>query len=106
MKINLIETKEILDLEKLIQHKLILNERNINQIRYSGLKKYYVYFEKSEIMKDNKLWISSGNGNTIDEALIDYANRISLKKIVFNVGLPNQEEIILPKIVHTKLLNQ
>jgi len=106
MILNLIETKEIIDLEKLIQNNLILNERDPNKIRYNGLKRYYIYFEKSEIVKDDKLWISHGNGNTIDEALIDYANKISSKKIVFNVGLPNQDEIILPKIVHTKLLNQ
>ena len=44
MKLKLIETKEILDLEKEIGYELEVNERPT----YSGLPKFYVSFKQGD----------------------------------------------------------
>lgn len=100
MKINFIETKEILDLEKEIGFELEANERPI----HSGLSRFYVSFKKGESMEGGCLVSHSGNGNTVDEALQDYCKYISCRRMAFNSYTPERKEIYLPKLVHTKLL--
>lgn len=102
MKFNLIETKEILDVEKEIGYELIVNERPSNL----RLPKFYVSFENSDVMNDGVLIGSFGNGDTIDEALQNYCKEVSCKKIVFGVYTNSRDEITLPKLVHTKLINK
>ena len=67
MKINLIETKEILDVEKEIGYELKVNERP----PYSELHRFSVSFEDGWVINDGMLIGSCGNGDTIDEALQD-----------------------------------
>ena len=67
MKFNLIETKEILDLEKEIGFELVVNERH----KSTTTSQYYVSFEGGKVMEGSCLVGSCGDGNTIDEAIID-----------------------------------
>ncbi len=106
MEINLIETKEILDFENEIGYKLEVNERRINSISKSKLHRFHVSFKEGEVMKDGCLISSYGNGNTIDEALIDYATQVSCERVVFGAYTKNRREISFPKLIHTKILNQ
>lgn len=100
MKLNLIETKEILDLEQEIGFELEVNERP----KHSGLSQFYVYFKKGESMEGGCLVSHSGNGNTVDEALKDYCSRISCRKMAFVAYTSERKEIQFPKLVHTKLV--
>lgn len=100
MKLNLIEKKEILDLEQEIGFELEVNERPI----HSGLPKFYVSFKDGESMEGGCLVSHFGNGNTVDEALQDYSNQISCRRMAFGAYTPNRKEIQFPKIVHTKLV--
>lgn len=106
MKLNLIETKEILDLEKEIGRELVVNERAIRALSqaHTSLPRYYVSFEKAEIMENGALIGACGNGNTIDEAIRDYCHQISNCRIVFGAYSSERKEKQLPKLVHTKLL--
>jgi len=101
MILNLISTKEILDFEKEIGFQLVVNEREYRQ-NYR-LPKYYVSFESSWVSVPPYLEGRTGDGNTIDEALKDYCNKISNVKLVIDKN--TRVEIKVPKLVHTKLLN-
>lgn len=101
MKINLIETKEILDLEQELNRELEVNERTD-----AKLNRFYVKFKGGEIIGKGDLISYTGNGNTIDKALKDYCKQISNKTIVFGAYSGNRREINLPKLVHTKLLKK
>ena len=100
MKFNLIETKEILDLEKEIGFELVVNERH----KSTTASRYYVNFEGGEVMEGGCLVGSCGDGNTIDEAIIDYCQQVETKRMAFGAYTDNRKEIVLPKLVHTKLL--
>ena len=102
MKFNLIETKEILDLEKEIGFELIVNERP-KDVR---IPQYYVSFEGGEVMEGGCLVGLSGNGKTIDDAIKDYCREIETKRMAFGAYTENRKEVILPKLVHTKLLGK
>lgn len=106
MKLNLIETKEILDLEKEIGYELVVTERP-DKDRYSTrLSMFYVSFERSNIIERGCSARRSGNGNTIDEALKDYCREVSCCKMVFDINTNKREDIQFPKLVHTKLIDQ
>jgi len=100
MKFNLLEQQEILDFEKRIGFELEVNERANSM--YGG--RYYVHFPKGEIMEGGCLIGATGNGTTIDEALIAYCKEISGKRLAFNSYTCERREIEMPKLVHTKLL--
>ena len=100
MKLNLIETKEILDLEKEIGIELEVNERPT----HSGLSQFYVSFKNGESMEGGFLVGHSGNGDTVDEALQDYCKQISCRRMAFNSYTPEHREIQFAKLTHTKLL--
>ena len=102
MKFNLIETKEILDLEKEIGFDLVVNERP-KDVR---IPQYYVSFESSEVMEGGCLISSCGNGNTIDDAIKDYCREIETKRMAFGAYTDNRKEVVIPKLVHTKLLGK
>lgn len=106
MKINLIKTKEITDLEKEIGYELEVNERPINSLNEKILNRFYVSFKDGEVMQGSCLLGKYGDGNTIDEALKDYANQISCTRMVFGAYTNNRKDISIPKLVHTKMLNQ
>jgi len=102
MKFNLIETKEILDLEKEIGFELVVNERP----KSDTLSKYYVSFEGGHIIQGGCLIGSHGNGNTIDKAIKDYCLEVETKRMVFGSYTDNRKEVVLPKLLHTKLLGR
>jgi len=99
MKINLINTKEILDFEQEIGYELEVNER----ANPKELPRFYVSFKKGEIMEGGCLVSAMGNGDTIDEALKDYCIQISNRRLAFNAYTPERKEIQFPKLIHTKL---
>lgn len=102
MKFNLIETKEILDLEKEIGFELVVNERP----KSDTVSKYYVAFEGGEVMQGGCLLGSFGNGNTIDEAIRNYCLEVETKRMAFGGYTDDRKEVVIPKLVHTKLLGK
>lgn len=106
MKLNLITCKEITDYESEIGVELVVTERAINSESRKGLYRYYALFEDTAIMDSSCLLYAHGNGNTIDEAIKDYCYRISNKKVAVNAFTPSRRNLIIPKLIHTKLLNQ
>ena len=97
MKLKLLNSKEITEFEKEIGYELVVHERP----SYLNLDRFYVSFEHGEVMENGCLIGASGNGNTIDEAIIDYCNQISNRKMAFNAYQENRKEIRCPKLVHT-----
>jgi len=106
MKLNLIQTKEILDIEKEIGYELVVNERAIHAGSPARLSKYYVQFEKADVMEGGCLASKYGNGNTIDEAIKDYCREVSNCRVAFGAYTNERKEIQFPKLVHSKLLGQ
>jgi hypothetical protein len=106
MKLNLITTKEILDFEKEIGYELVVNERAIHAGSPARLSRYYVQFEKAEVMERGCLTGKYGNGSTIDEAIKDYCQEVSNCRVAFGAYTNERKEIQFPKLVHTKLLGQ
>jgi len=102
MKFNILSTKEILDYEKEIGVELVVNERTPQ----GNLPKYYIEFENGEVMENKCLCGVTGNGNTIDKALINYCEEISGTRMAFNAYSSSRREIQLPKLIHTKLLGK
>ncbi len=102
MKMILIKEKEILDFEKEIEVELELKER----AETLNLPRYYVSFPGCEVIEGRFLYGNIGNGETMDEALADYAKQLSNKTIVFNAYTNEREEIECPKLKHTKLLKK
>jgi hypothetical protein len=102
MKVNSIQVKEILDFEKEIGRELIVNERFISAKSRIGMNRFYVEFEKSSILGDGVLIGSAGNGNTIDEALVNYCSIISGETLVFDEMTPDRIYIKVPKLIHTE----
>lgn len=93
---------EILDFEKEIGIELEVKNRGLK----SSLPIFYVSFPKSEIASKGMLIGKFGNGNTIDEALKDYADELSEETIIFNAYTSSRKEIKSPILVHTKLLGK
>lgn len=106
MKLNLISVKEILDFEKEIGYELVVNERPIHAGSPARLSRYYVQFEKAEVMEGGCLAGKYGNGNTIDEAIKDYCREVSNCRVAFGAYTNERKEIQFPKLVHSKLLGQ
>jgi len=63
---------------------LEVNEREPEFLAGRKLPRYYVEFQRCEIKDDYILTSATGNGDTIEEALADYAKQISRKQLVFN----------------------
>ena len=104
MKLNLIETKEILDFEKEIGFELVVNERAINLKEKSNIPRYFAQFERCEVMVRDLLSGAYGNGDTIDEAISNYCIEVSNCKVAFNAYGNDRKEIQFPKLIHTKLI--
>ncbi len=102
MKINTIESKEILEFEKEIGHELVANTRPI----HSKLKTFYVGFKSCERIENTLLCSVVGEGNTIDSALKNYCKQVSCRMMMFNAYSSNRREVLFPKLIHTKLLKK
>lgn len=103
MKINLIEQKEITEFEKELGYELEVNER---PFKANPDRRFSVSFPRGEIMQNCALLSRFGYGATIDEALKDYAAKISGNRMAFDTFTPDRKEFDLPGLVHTKLLNR
>ena len=97
MKLNLIETHQILNYEKQIGYELVVTERPA----HLNLSRFYVSFEHCEILDGGFLNSTSGQGGTINEALVDYCSLISNKVAVFDAYKPERTIIKLPNLIHT-----
>lgn len=103
MKFNLIDTKEIIDFEQELGMELIVNERP----KSANLPRYYVSFEHIEVKEGSMLIGTSGNGETIDDALENYCKEIETKRIVlFAYDSDKRREVECPKLIHTKKLRR
>jgi len=102
MKINYLESREILDFEKEIGQELVCHERPRNL----HLPRFYVGFLYGEVMTGGCLMGASGNGCTIDAALQDYCKEISNTRMAFGAYTSNRKEVEVPKLIHTLLLNK
>jgi hypothetical protein len=102
MKFNILSTKEILDFEQEIGVELVVNERKPQ----GCLPKFFIDFENGEVMENGMLIGKYGNGNTIDEALINYCHEISGRRIAINPTSKERREIEIPKLIHTKLMGR
>lgn len=100
MKFNLLKGVEITDFEKGIGVDLVISERDANRLPH--IKKYFARFEGAELIEGHFLASISGDGDTIDEALRNYCELISNKKLCINAYTPNRIEIYVPKLEHTK----
>lgn len=106
MKFNLIKQSqikilEVTELESIVNSEIVINEREDK-----SLPRYYAKFEHSDILDGAFLVGSYGNGNTIDEALINLAKEIECKTLVINAWTKERREYKLPNLKHTKLLNK
>lgn len=106
MKFNLIETKEILDLDKEMSEKYGF-ELQVNEFPKTELRKpYSVTFSNSKVMESGHVIDCYGFGHTIDEAIKDYCSKIETKKIAVHPSSDYRKEFMLPKLIHTKILNK
>ena len=102
MKINEIETVELLEYEKRMPTELVINER-----RDEELDRYYVSFENCDMEGDGVLIGAIGNGDTMDQALKNYCERIELETIIFfALDKTKRTSYQVPRLIHTKLLNK
>lgn len=101
MKINRIIVREILDFEKEIGRELIIDERMTTDNNYS----YSARFKGGETIDGGVLCTYSGRGQTIDDAIRDYAKIISGQTMVFNAYSKGRREVEVPILIHTKKYN-
>lgn len=73
-----------------------VNERRVPT---TDPNRYYAYFEGCEVMESGFLISESGNGMTENDAINDYAKRISLKRIAFHAYGPDRLEINVPRLI-------
>ena len=82
------------------QHNLtmIVTEREL--YRECSVHRWYAYFEDAET-KDGPMLIDTyGDGGTPEEAIADYARRISGKLLVINAHQKSRREIQVPRLVY------
>jgi len=79
---------------------LEIHERGI----YDTGRRYYVYFEHTEISEEGRAMLISahGNGSTGEEAIEDYAKEISKKYLVVDAHTLDRREIRIPKLFYDK----
>ena len=82
------------------QHSLVLevNERRDTAWGDRKLARYYARFKDAEVMERGMLASVSGDGNTEDEAIANYAERISLKRIAIGAYTKDRQEIDVPRL--------
>lgn len=63
------------------------------------LPRYYASFKNSDISKPGVLVGASGNGETPEEAITDYASEISEQLLVIEAATPIEKRIQVPRLV-------
>lgn len=94
MKVNSIQTKDILELEKDLGIELIVTERPIN---VPGAR-YFARFEECQVRDRGVIVGYYGEGPSVDDAIADYCIRISGTRLVRS---DNGTEIELPRLTYT-----
>jgi hypothetical protein len=100
---------EILDFEKENNLELLAVEFPIGLQKVFNAKKYYAIFDKINLNKDMFYSGFYGTGDTVDEAIKDYCEKISFKtfsKVFGFIDVINMREIKVPKLIHTKLIGE
>jgi hypothetical protein len=69
-----------------------------------SLPKYFAYFYGAEISDGKFLHGVSGDGNTPQEAIANYASNISEKILTFDAHTEKRREICVPRIISSKIL--
>ena len=84
------------------EHGLVMEvyEREENLIPFHG--HFYVQFKGVKVEKGAMLYGVSGEGNTIEAAISDYAQKISHKTIVINAMHDDRREIEIPLLSYEK----
>ena len=72
--------------------KLVVRERN-RSLRESGLPRFYVHLHKVEEKEGIMLRSTSGNGETEQDAILDYCENISGSFLVYDAMGQNRIEI-------------
>lgn len=80
------------------QHNLVMeiNERDPNE--HPNLPRYYASFEHCEVKGDGVLIGEFGNGETPEEAMENYAKRISNKRLVLLIPGKDRFELKAPML--------
>lgn len=94
---------DLLDFAEIIGAELQIRERLHGPIsKKRKLKKYYAHFINCESKEGLTLVGYSGDGNTINKALADYAKQISNKLLVFdsNAGCMRRQ-IYSPTVIYS-----
>lgn len=93
---------EILDLEKEIGVELVAYERPPHLVDVPE-HRWYVRFEHSDIKKGSFLVGMSGDGASVNDAIINYCRLISDKTMVINDMSPDKRvEIAVPELRHSR----
>ena len=98
MRIERIKEQNILDFEKEHGLDLVITERSKEYM--NPVYKFYARFENTETKGDGILIGEYGNGNTPEEAINDYCNLISGKRIVFKAYTEERKEISVHKLFY------
>jgi len=72
-------------------------ERGAN--RFDGVERFYASFKHAEVFEDCFLVGSFGDGNTEEEAITDYAARISEETLVMDACTDHRKEIYVPRLI-------
>lgn len=65
------------------QHELVMEISERDTVAYPSLPRYFACFQHCELKCDGMLIGAYGNGDTPEEAMKDYAKRISGKALAF-----------------------
>lgn len=78
--------------------KMMVFEREPSMTREPrALSRYFCYFHSLEMKAGGMLTSESGNGDSIDEAIVNYVENISRKKAVYKATSPTErKEISIP----------
>ena len=76
-----------------------VHERGQDILKWRHLDRFYAIFKKVEEKDGNVLRGIYGNGDTPEEAITNYAKRLSEKWIVFDATGPTRRELKTPRFV-------
>jgi hypothetical protein len=79
------------------QHDLILRVTE-REAAYAAPGKWYCYFPEIEIKKGGVLESGSGDGDTINDAIFNYCEILSNKRVVYKAFTPSRAEFTMPEL--------
>ena len=94
IEMHLQETVTLEDFAKRHDLTMAVYERNPVEIPFNNLKKYFCYFKYLEILEGPILRSTSGDGDTINEAIEEYCKELSNKKIVIKATDPKSRKVL------------